>query len=224
MLFKSKLEKLDLRKLYRFNREKNAYIIDISIDYYRDLYNDWDFSPFKRRDLDTDLVSFIEECSEEIPLRYKVIINFFMPLEMRDLEKEKRSKAGLNNYFKYMLYKVEGEIVKYRIRASKYALTGSVLVMIAFTLQKFIEHLIYLSLLPEGFFIGGWVFMWEVFTILFFQNADRKAKLREYRRLMEAEVNYNYYAENYSYEELTLPTSPKESPYKSDALKQIKKD
>lgn len=223
MLFKPKTEKLDLKKLYRYNKEKNAFIIDISIDYYRDLYNDWDFSPFKRRDLDTDLVSFIEECSEEIPLRYKVIINFFMPLEMRDLEKEKRSKAGLNNYFKYMLYKVKGEIVKYRIRASKYALTGSVLVMIAFTLQKFIEHLIYLSLLPEGFFIGGWVFMWEVFTILFFQNTDRKVKMREYKRLIEAEVNYNYYTENYSYENLTLPTSAKEPAREDKTEKKMKK-
>lgn len=224
MLFKSKLERLDLRKLYRFNKDKNAFIIDISIDYYRDLYNDWDFSPFKRRDLDTELVSFIEESSEEIPLKYKVIINFFMPLEMRDLEKEKRSKGGLNNYFKYMLYKVEGDIVKHRIRAFKYTLTGSIFVLTAFTLQKFIKHWVYLSLLPEGFFIGGWVFMWEVFTILFFHNADRKVKLREYKRLMEAEVNYNYYTENYSYEELTLPTPSKKADKESATSKETKKD
>ena len=202
MLLDKRENKVNLEKLFRYNKEKNAFIIDISIDYYKDLYNEWDFSPFKRRDLDTDLVTFIEESSEEIPLKYKIIINFFMPKDMMDIDKEKRSKAGLKNYFKYMLYKVQGERVKYRHRAYKYAFTGSVLVLIAIFFQRILERWIYLSILPEGFFIGGWVFMWEVFTILFFQNADRKVKVKEYKRLIRAEVNYKYYTDDTCIENL----------------------
>ena len=202
MLLGNVNDKINLKKLFRYDKEKDAFIIDISIDYYRDLYNEWDFSPFKRRDLDTELVAFIEESSEEIPLKYKIIINFFMPRDMMDIEKEQRSKLGLKNYFKYMLYKVQGEKIKHSHRAFKYALTGSILVLIAIFFQEIIQQWPYLSLLPEGFFIGGWVFMWEVFTILFFLNAERKIKIKEYNRLIKAEVNYKYYTDDNYIEKL----------------------
>ena len=64
MSFKQDNEKVNLKKLFRYNKEKNAFIIDISIDFYKSLYNEWDFSPFKRRDLDADLLTFIDESSE----------------------------------------------------------------------------------------------------------------------------------------------------------------
>lgn len=202
MFFKPKNEKINLKKLFRYNKEKNAFIIDVSIDYYKDLYNDWDFSPFKRRDLDTDLITFIEESSEEIPLRYKVIINFFIPEEMRDPGKEERSKAGLKNFFKYMLYKVESEQRKAQWRAFKYTVAGLFLVFIAFFVKNFIEQWGYLSFLPEGLIIGGWVFIWEVFTILFFLNSERKVKIKEYKRLIKSEINYNYYTDKTYFEKL----------------------
>lgn len=202
MFFKEKNEKVDLKKLFRYNKEKNAFIIDVSIGYYKDLYNDWDFSPFKRRDLDTDLIAFIEESSEEIPLKYKVIINFFIPEEMRDPKKEEKSKVGLNNFFKYMLYKVEGEQKKAQWRAFKYTITGLFLVFISFFVKNYIEHLAYLSVLPEGLVIGGWVFIWEVFTILFFINSERKVKIKEYKRLIRSEINYNYYTDKTHFEKI----------------------
>jgi len=202
MFFKPKDEKVNLKKLFRYNKEKNAFIIDISIDVYKSLYNDWDFSPFKRRDLDADLLTFIQESSEDIPLKYKVIINFFIPEEMKDLRKEERSKTGLKNYFKYMLYKVEAEQKKSRWTALKYTVTGLFLVFIAFFVKNFIEHLAYLSFLPEGLIIGGWVFIWEVFTILFFLNSERKVKIKEYKRLIKSEINYNYYTDKTYFEKL----------------------
>ena len=202
MFFKEKNEKVDLKKLFRYNKEKNAFIIDVSIGYYKDLYNDWDFSPFKRRDLDRDLIAFIEESSEEIPLKYKVIINFFIPEEMKDTKKEEKSKVGLNNFFKYMLYKVEGEQKKAQGRAFKYTITGLFLVFISFFIKNYIEHLAYLSVLPEGLVIGGWVFIWEVFTILFFINSERKVKIKEYKRLIRSEINYNYYTDKTHFEKL----------------------
>lgn len=204
MFSHNKSKKLNLKELFRYQKDKNAFILDISIGYYRDLYNDWDFSPFKRRELDSDLMSYIEEASEEIPLKYNIIINFFMPEEMRDPLKEEKSKTGLKNYFNYMLYKMQGERNKYRRRALNYTLTGLLLVLVVFFIQKYVRQIIYLSIFPEGLVIGGWVFIWEVFTILFFENSERKVKISEYKRLMKSEINYRYYTDENHFEKLKV--------------------
>lgn len=195
MLKKSKDENFDYKKIFRYDKKSDSYIIDISIDIYGDLYNEWDFSPFKRRDLDSNLIEYLEESSFEIPLKHELIINFFMPEDMKNLQKEHRSLIGLKNYFKYMLFKTESEIRQHNIRAFKYALIGIVLVSISIFFQNYINKNLYFEILPEGFYVGGWVFIWEMFSIIGFQNSERKQKIKEYKRLIQSKLEYIYYKE-----------------------------
>jgi hypothetical protein len=53
-------------KLSRFYKvKKNNVSIDIKFDQYRDVYSEWDFSPFTNRDLDDDFVEYLYETSLE---------------------------------------------------------------------------------------------------------------------------------------------------------------
>ncbi|MDD2296456.1 MAG: hypothetical protein PHR10_08175, partial [Sphaerochaetaceae bacterium] len=75
--------------LYRVNPETQRVIIDIAIDRYVDYFHEWDNAVFRKRDLHPELAEFLDLCSEEIPLRKALEINFCIKNRPLDVEKEK---------------------------------------------------------------------------------------------------------------------------------------
>lgn len=69
-------------KLYRRNELTKRMIIDISMDDYLSFFHEWDNSAFRRRDIHSELVSFLDFCSEDIPLKEKIEIA--LTLENKD--------------------------------------------------------------------------------------------------------------------------------------------
>ena len=49
-----------------------------------------------------------------------------------------------------------------------------------------------LSLIPEGLYIGAWVLIWEVFSILFFEYRNLRRRILEHKRLTAAKLTYVY--------------------------------
>ena len=45
-------KKSTLDRLYSYDKKNNAYKIEISLDKYEDIYNEWDPTPFKKRDIE----------------------------------------------------------------------------------------------------------------------------------------------------------------------------
>jgi hypothetical protein len=184
--------RLDPKKLYRFDRAANRYHVDVAIDYYREVYNEWDFSPFRNRDLDRTLMEYLEECSREIPLRAGIAITFHLPRDLRDAVKEERSIAGLKNYFGYELLKAAGRRRRYVRRFALYLLSGMVFLIGAYLAQTFLRGPFPMRVLPEGLLIGGWVLFWEAFSILFFRSRDVTERMRHLRRFVGARILYEY--------------------------------
>lgn len=183
---------LDPKKIYRFDRAANRYHIDIAIDYYRDVYNEWDFAPFRNRDLDRNFMEYLEECSREIPLRGGLAVTFFMPRDIRDPVKEERSMAGLRNYFHYELLKARGRRRRYYRRFALYLLFGVAFLAGAYGARTLLGGPFPASVLPEGLVIGGWVLFWEAFTIIFFRSRDVTERIGHLRRFAEARILYVY--------------------------------
>lgn len=189
---RKRYREFDPRSLYEYDRKKNVFSIKLSIDTYNDLYDEWDYSPFRKRDLDKNLLEHLEECSREIPLKHRLAVHFYMPTSERDASREERSIAGLRNYFQYLLYKKAQEKKKYNIYVFLYIISGLLLLTGAYFLQGTLETHLLLTILPEGLFIGGWVLFWEAFSILFFKSREMRQNLREYKRLIQAEIHYTY--------------------------------
>ena len=93
--------KFDARKIYRFDEESGAFLIDIDLDFYRELYSEWDFSPQRKRDLDNDLLEYLVDCCDEIPARYPVAIAINLPEAVYDATREERATQGFKNFFTY---------------------------------------------------------------------------------------------------------------------------
>lgn len=62
--------------LYRRNCDTGRIIIDINLGDYLEFFHEWDNSAFRKRDIHPELVQFLDLCSEDIPLRYKLEIVF----------------------------------------------------------------------------------------------------------------------------------------------------
>ncbi|SHH64437.1 hypothetical protein [Clostridium grantii] len=182
----------DPKKIYRYDSKSKSFNIDISLDYYRDIHNEWDYSPDKFKDLDEELLKYLEECSLEIPLKNKVIINFFLPQKIKDVEREEKIIIGFKNHISYKI-RNKLSVKRNMIRSTLlYGVWGVVLLFVAYLLQKFIHHSFLGDLIPEGFLIGGWVLLWEIFSIVFFQIGEVNKKIKIYKRLLNSDVKYNY--------------------------------
>jgi hypothetical protein len=187
-----KKSKIDPKDFYRYDKEKNTIYIDIKIDYYKEIYNIWDFSPLYRRDLDDDLYDYLESCVKDIPKKYHLCIVFHVHEKIRDEEKEKNSITGYKNYFQYQIKKLNQ-----RIRGMK----QKMLVYFGFGLLFiFFGNLLYLNIdeknifyfLIEGLFIGGWVLFWELFSIIFFKFKNFRDEKKLLNRLKDSQIIYSY--------------------------------
>ncbi len=67
------MKEKELKELYRYNEATLSYHVDITLDLYRDVYSEWDYSPFTNRDLDDDLLDYLMECSYEIGLSRRLV-------------------------------------------------------------------------------------------------------------------------------------------------------
>jgi hypothetical protein len=79
-----KKKKNTLLNYYNINTETSAYMIEISLDDYAELFNGWDASPLRRRDLEPELLDYLEQSGSEIPLINDVELYLYLPEKLRD--------------------------------------------------------------------------------------------------------------------------------------------
>ena len=181
----------DPKTVYRFDERAGTYNIDIRIGSYGDLYDELDFSPVYKRDLDKDLVEFLETCVYEIPVREPMSVNFFIDGTKRDPESEESARIVIRNYFAYCIrweYSQRRELFK---GIALYGPLGAALLLFGFfTRRVFAKETVGTSILEEGFFIGAWVLLWELFSTLFFDFRRYNRKIRRYGKLEKAPVRF----------------------------------
>ena len=56
-----------LEKIYEQNPHNGNYIIELSLVNYADIFNEWDHAPMRRKDIDPDLLRFLDDSIDDIP-------------------------------------------------------------------------------------------------------------------------------------------------------------
>lgn len=163
-------------------------MIEIALDQYTDIFDEWDPAPFKRRAIDSDLELYLEGSSDEIPLQYPVELYFTIPAGSRNERMEAEVLNGLRNSFAFKRYLLKREIRKTNIRTLNYVVLGFVFLWGgAILLDQFPEKTL-LSLVVDALIIGGWVFLWEAVSLFFFTNRELYYRYRTYKRWQNAPV------------------------------------
>ncbi len=175
-------------QIYRKHEGTNRLLIEVALDHYEDIFNEWDPAPFKRRDIDPDLQAFLEECSEEISMRHPLAIAFYLPKAELDYEKQEKCVQGLHNFFTFNKHLTKKELRFSYHQALRYFLIGLVFLAVAVLFEHQFEKTVLFELLDQGIFVGGWVFAWEALTTVAFQNQKIKRRIAEWDRFLDAPV------------------------------------
>ncbi|MBE9157776.1 hypothetical protein IQ265_13215 [Nodosilinea sp. LEGE 06152] len=177
-------------EIYAIDTATNAYMIEVSLDQYTDIFSEWDPAPFKRRELDPDLQLYLESSADEIPSKYSIEVCFTLPPGTRNAAMEDEIRAGLRNSVDFRLYLFRKEIRLINTRTARYVLAGLGTLLVA-RLAEPLDINIITSVLTEGLFIGGWVFLWEAVSLFFFSNRDLYNRYRTHKRLRNSEIIFS---------------------------------
>lgn len=174
--------------VYRTFESTNRYAIEIAIDNYNDIFNEWDPAPFKRRSLNPELQYFIDECSNDISIRHPLAIVFYMPRSEHTPEKEAICIDGIRTHFAYMKHVLDKDEREVMVNVLRNTAIGILLLCLAFAIESQQYDFFAIKIVTEGFFIGGWVFIWEALATIGFKNSDMRYRQRELARLLDAPI------------------------------------
>jgi hypothetical protein len=174
--------------IYRKYEDTDRYEIDVAINDYTDIFNEWDPAPFRRRDLHPDLQDFLEECSREITIKHPLAIVFYMPSARHSSEKEEICITGMRTHFAFNAHVLRKERKAMIRGVIRNMLIGLSLLVAAIMFDQLSIQNVLFQVLTQGLFIGGWVFIWEALSTLFFKNRIIHYKIKEWQRLHEAPI------------------------------------
>lgn len=183
--------KSTLDRLYSYDKRNNAYKIEISLDKYEDIYNEWDPTPFKKRDIEEDFIKYVIDSSIDIPMKYNLDLDLYLPQEMYDEKKEKNAKAAIKSYFNYLLDRNKRTLMASVVRCLRSGFFGVVLLCVYyFSLSDSAVDLA--RVLVEGISILGWVALWDVGEELLLNLISSFNKRRNLKRISRAKVEFIY--------------------------------
>ncbi len=175
-------------QIYRKYNDTDRYMVEVALDSYEEIFNEWDPAPFKRRDVHPALVAFFEECSSEISLRHPLAIAFYLPKRELDSETQERCASGLRNYFAFSVHVLYKQLARSHKHTLRNAAIGGIFLFIATFFDKAFEHSVLPSVFGQGLFIGGWVFVWEALSTFAFKDNSIRYKIKEWERFLDAPI------------------------------------
>jgi len=179
-------------RIYERNPENGNFIIEVSLVNYVDIFNDWDHAPLRRKDIDPDLLRFLEDSIDDIPRKHNIDICFYLSDQVRNEERERQIISWFHTFYQFYV-----ELEKKKIRAiflkSIVCLLVSLLFFILYYLgEQIIESNLLLNVLSEIVVVGGWVFLWDAISSLTFNRATINRLIKNYNRFVQAIITFRY--------------------------------
>lgn len=181
-----------LNKIYEKNSDTGNFIIPVSLDKYNDIFNDWDSAPFKKRDIDPDLARFLEDCADDIPVKYGIDVVFHVSNQQKDETREQMLVSIFRTYYSFY-YVGQMKVLKSSYRSiAQYVITAFVFLTFIYMARNIERERVFLStILMSGIEIGAWVFLWEAISF-FFKKGDITDKIKKYKRFSECNIFFKY--------------------------------
>ncbi len=186
----------ELTTIYNRNPENKAYMIEVSLDDYAEIFNGWDASAIKKKDIEPELLDYIEQAGFEIPISETLEICFYLPVQFNDTEKETKSISGIQNNFRTVLFFIDRLLKKNYRRIISYVTISIMLLIAAYLTRNTSTPNLMFSIVMEGLFIGSWFLLWEAFSLFFFESHDTKQRKKVYKRFLNSKIYFKNKSEH----------------------------
>lgn len=181
-----------LNQIYKFDETEKCYIIQVSLETYQELFNGWDASPTRKKDLDSELIDFIETAGYDIPMKQKVKLSFGIPEDEKDEKLEVSSKTAIYNNFKMIIHFINKSLAINNRKILTYLTFSFLFITMAYVLMNLVHDNLSLRIVREGLFIGGWFLMWESFSLFFFESYEVRNRKKKYQRFLDSDIEFRY--------------------------------
>jgi len=180
-----------LEKIYEKNPHNGNYIIEVSLTNYVGIFNDWDHAPFKRKDIHPELLCFLEDSIDDIPMANNIDICFYLAEETRNEERERIIMSWFKTFYNFYIELEKNKIRSIIKNAIIYLLISAALLTSSY-LGVTSRNSIIIYTLTEIVIVGGWVFLWEAISLLTFERSKISKLIKNYKRFTRAEISFRY--------------------------------
>lgn len=185
---------MDYQNVFSRNEKTGKMIIEVALDAYLDFYHEWDNAKYRKRDINPELTDFLEECVGQIANKEALEIWFNIEDGERNELKEREIQESFHHYFNYGVSSIKAIIKNLYKAVFGSFLVSLVMLVFLFFVPESYEHNIAAYTLINGLEIGAWVFMWQAFHAIGFERMDEKKKIKEYKRLLAADIHFTYHS------------------------------
>jgi hypothetical protein len=166
-----------------YRKDKDAFLLEISLQTPRQLFNTLDPSPFHEKDLDPAAERYLVDAVEELPLNEDMRLLVHLPEDAITDDLDQHIQTAVQNYFRYRAM-VKLHALRRSFREGRTALMVGLVFLVSCSLLRELA-LVYgkgfsNEMLAEGLLIIGWVALWRPADILLY---DWWPLLRRYRLL-----------------------------------------
>jgi len=179
--------------LERYEKEDCTYIIQISTNNFRDLFNKFDrTASFIKRDLNYDFAEYLIDSAEDLD-GHDFILSLNLHSENKSIELENKVNIGIDTYFEYETNIIEKKKTQIHKRIFLHILLAILCFFVSFSLNKIIGSDSFLHMLfVESTLLAAWVLMWPVFSEFIYNLLGIKKKKDIYKKLIDAELKFTY--------------------------------
>ncbi len=183
---------MNYKDIYNRNPDTDRVIIDVALDDYFDFYHEWDKAKYNIRDVNPDLVNFLDACVRQIPSKESLEVRLHIEKGPTDSKNETKVRESFYHYYSMEIDEVKKNLRNiYKVAAISIAVSLLMLIFVYFAEGDMKEGLLSYTVI-NGFEIGGWVFMWEAFYGIGFERIGKKKKKNELKRLLSADISFVY--------------------------------
>ena len=179
--------------LNRYSRTPdNKLRIDIAAGKVEDLYNDLDkHAPYRKKELDQDLVDYIIDSVSEIGKEDFVIQ--FRFTTATDASMMSRVKRSIHNYFLYLKELEFRELARMtRTSLILFSIGVVILSLAVWTNQKIAGHGgVIPHVFAEGLTVAAWVSLWNAIATFLINWAPRRRQIKMYERISKATISFH---------------------------------
>jgi hypothetical protein len=181
-----------LTDVYSYQERSNTFTIPVIFDCYDDLFKKIDHSPILHKDLTHELTAFLIECAHEIPAGCQLEIIIHIQQEHINPDQENKVITAINNYFSYLVNRESQDMANKKHKAIKYVIFSAAFIAATVLMRSFLPPGMLVSMVSEGLNIGGWVFLWEAFSINIIYMDNANPEIQTAARLCQAPVHFTY--------------------------------
>ncbi|MDD3813099.1 MAG: hypothetical protein PHZ02_00515 [Desulfocapsaceae bacterium] len=167
-------------------------MIDIAAGRVEDLYNDLDkYAPYRKKDLDQDLVEYLIDAVSEIG-KEDFVIRFRFAV-LADMDLRSRVQRSIHNYFQYLKVLELRELAKMTRSTFILFSIGIVLLFLSvWSNQKIAGYDgVITQVFAEGITVAAWVSLWNAITNFLINWVPHHQQLKMYERISNARIIFH---------------------------------